>query len=424
MKRANKYKVLLRDNATESPEKYDENQNGEELKAKIQELRKKARQETVDGESLSGLSLAQYLRLKQSTNKLLAMEDGKTNGTGEPQNIDPSKAEDEKKKMSYTIIKKWKNFARSGNKKTEEKTKGINVKRRKSVRFKPSSDETDSPIEKNGQETDNNNNNLYSSRVVFPAIATVNNSSQHKEKKPCQDHDFLPRLIPEGNIRGESSNRNRVSASDRLQDRLPPIMLTPLCLTNVTSSNSDTDCESPTSPMNFPVQLPKDAVKENKKSQKEQLKRTTTKEDYVGKNLRFEKENEMKKRNIRALACNLNSDSETGYINDKFNRKKVPFSAPNSPSGSPRLPTPFPNSLSEDSLHEVGLSFGRDTTPIWRIKKELYYSKNVDESRKEKKSSPKLDESKIMKTHSDIFMKNFDTPCEEDVEVVETNEQS
>lgn len=394
MKRANKYKVSVGD--SDSPEKGDVNENSDELKTKIQELHKKARQEMRDDETetLNGLSPTQELRLKETTNK--ALENGETNGTDIPATIDSNRAtEDEKKRMSYAIIKKWKKFARSGNKKTEHTAKEIDAISQKSVRFKSSTEDIDSQIDKNGHE---NGSNIYSSRVVFPAITKVHHSSKLKEKKQSQEYYFLPRLIPEGSIQAESSNRNRVSASERFQDRLPPILLTPVCLTSLTSSNSDTDCESPTSP----VQLPQDALKVRRK--KEKSKGNPKESIYVEKSGKLYKETlrtEMKKRNELS---HINTESDAEYIQDKLNRRKVPFSAPNSPSGSPRLPTPFPNSLSQDSLHEVGLSFGRDSTQIWRVKNELFYTKNVpDVLSTQKRCSSKTDESKTFKARLDSF---------------------
>ena len=418
MKRASKYNVSGLDNITELTEQHEEERNSAEVRAKVAELHKKARQEMMDGEALDGVSLAQYLRAQQATNKLVATQDERPDGTDIHQDNDPSRvAEEEKRKIASKIIEKWKNFVHSANKRNEE-TKGSRVKRQKSVRFKTPAEEMESQSERRRCDTENNNENLVTTRIVFPAISRARPSSQHKEKKPSQEYDFLPRL----SVKGESSSKIRISPAERFQDRLPPILLTPLSLTTSTPPNSDAGSDSPTSLASTPMILHKDTLKENKRTLKEQVKKKGKQKECVLKTDKTEKETHQsgrKKRNIKDSSRDMNGDTDPTRLKDKSSKKVYPFSAPNSPSCSPRQPTPFPISLSQDSICEVGLSFGRNPTPIWRMKKEILGSaKNAyDKPGREKKRSPRLEEGDTLKTRLDIFINKLKPHGEEEAKL-------
>lgn len=214
--------------------------NDEEVEKKIDELRKKARQEMMDFEALDGVSLAHYLRIKQATTRLLSVneDEGVEEQGGTVGEVEKVK-EEEMQKMARNILRKWQSFTKG-----EAEPREVRPKRRKSVRFK---DEVSMDNKENNGllETESSEEKIKLSledgkdvQIVFPAIIRPRPSRRrHRRPKEHLGGSLLPPISQK-----EEKLMARPENGDILpQDRLPPLNLKPVSLTTRTPPPSEDD---------------------------------------------------------------------------------------------------------------------------------------------------------------------------------------
>lgn len=214
--------------------------NDEEVSKKIQDLRKKARQDMMDFEALDGVSLAHYLRIKQAASRLLTTDENtKGNDENTPTNSVEKVKDEEMKKMARNILKKWQNFTKG-----EHEPKELRPKRRKSVRFKDEVDMQENTTENNQERPKSNADNTKDVQIVFPAIIQPRPATRQKRKK-LKEH-FVGTLLPpiaqsdEKTAKELTSNKSEVTEIT-IQDRLPRLRLKPVSLTTRTPPPSEED---------------------------------------------------------------------------------------------------------------------------------------------------------------------------------------
>lgn len=302
--------------------------NDEEVAKKIQDLRKKARQDMMDVEALDGVSLAHYLRIKQATSRLLSTDENMAESEEQPvSNAVEKVKEDEMKKMARNILKKWQNFTEG-----EHEPKEIRPKRRKSVRFKDEVEMKENLTENSQERPKSTADNPKDVQIVFPAIIQPRPATRQKRKKIKEN--FVGTLLPPITQNDAEKYKELTTKNDvtevLIHDRLPRLRLRPVSLTTRTPPPSEED----------------------------ESDGDVTTHNFVINHLQDDLPTEIP----------INSSQE---LNPQTN--------PNSPTLS-RQPTPFPG----DGSTEVP-TLTREPTIFWKLKKKLSESPRTKAGRQKAK---------------------------------------